>query len=35
MTLKMGVALEFAFQLDNHRPQPSDFDIACEANDGT
>ena len=35
MTLKMGVALEFAMQLGNHKPQLSDFDIVCKANNDT
>ena len=28
----MGVALEFSLQLGNHKPQQSDFDTVCKAN---
>ena len=35
MTLKMGVALEFSLQLGNYKPQRSDSDTVCKANNGT
>ena len=35
MTLKMGVALEFTLQLTDHKPQLSDFDNVCKANNDT
>ena len=35
VTLKMGGALHFSFQLANHKPQRSDLGAICEANNGT
>ena len=35
VTLKMGIAFDFWLQLANHKPQRSDHDIVCKANNGT
>ena len=35
VTLKMGIYLDFLLQLHNHKPQQSDSDIVCNANNGT
>ena len=35
VTLKMGVALHFSLQFDNHKSQRSDFAAVCKANNGT
>ena len=35
VTLKMGVALHFSLQFDNHKSQQSDFAAVRKANNGT
>ena len=35
VTLKMGVALNFSLQLDNHKSQRSDFGAVYKPNNGT
>ena len=35
VTSKLGDALEFSLQIGNQKPQRSDFDSVCKANNGT